>query len=176
MAYNQYVSAHRNEVHQLLVSLSRNYYVGRDGNVKFQKKKFEFDFNSVGRSNKRHFVSYLLRDHFSGVYYAEITTHDRMINLGAFLFRAWSQKPAYAFCGVPESVLLPEVVVNKWPQALDLLDAYGIRALKPKSGFEMGMIDVKNWQRDFYESGFVVTRDRVEWHYEFERMRANQLK
>lgn len=178
MLCNLYESSHRNEVQQLLVSLSRNYYVGADGNLKFQKKPFEFNFDTVSRSSKKLMVSYLLRDHFSGVYYAEVTTHDRLLNLGSFLFRAWGQKERYEFCGVPQSLLVPQLVVDKWPQLLDLLDACGITALKPRSGFETGMIDMKNWQRDFYESGFIgYTRETgVQLDYNFQRMRQKHLE
>jgi len=174
----RYESSHRNEVQQLLVSLSRNYYVGGDGNLKFQKKPFEFDFHTVSRSSKKLLVSYLIRDHFSGVYYAEMTTHDRLLNLGAFLFRAWSRKEGHEFCGIPLTLLVPQLVIDKWPRLLDLLEAHRITALKPRSGFETGMIDIKNWQRDFFDSAFVgYTKDLgLEWDYKFERMREKQLE
>jgi hypothetical protein len=173
-----YQSSCRNEVQQLLVSLSRNYYVGADGNLRVQKKPFEFNFNTVSQSSKKLMVSYLLRDHFSGVYYAEATTHDRLLNLGSFLFRAWGRKEGYEFCGMPLSLLVPQLVVDKWPQLLDLLDAYNITALKPRSGFETGMIDIKNWQRDLYESGYVGymigATTRVD--YNFQKIREKQLE
>lgn len=173
-----YQSSSRNEVQQLLISLSRNYYVGADGDLKFQKKPFEFNFDTVSRSNKKLMVSYLLRDHFSGVYYAEATTHDRLFNLGSFLFRAWGRKEGYEFRGLPESLMVPQLVIDKWPQLLDLLDACDITALKPRSGFEMGMIDIKNWQRDIYESGYVAymigATTRVD--YNFQRIREKQME
>lgn len=174
----RYECAHRNEVHQLLVSLSRHYYVGGDGDLKFQKKPFEFSFDTVARSNKKLMVSYLLRDHYSGVYYAEATTHDRLLNLGGFLFRAWSEKQAFDFRGVPEVLMVPQLVMNRWPQVLDLLEDYGITVVKPRSGFETGMIDMKNWQREFFENCFVDYRkgSGLELSYQFEYLRGKQLE
>lgn len=176
MLCNRYVSAHRNEVHQLLVSLSRNYYVGSDGNLKIQKKPFEFSFDTMARSNKKLLVSYLLRDHYSGVYYAEAMTHDRLLNLGGFLFRAWAQKEELDFCGVPEALMVPHLVMDKWPAVLDLPKDYGITALKPRSGFEAGMIDMKNWQRDFFESSFsgYTSESGIVLDYQFESLQAKQ--
>lgn len=164
-------------MHQLLVSLSRNYYVGADGNLKFQKKPFEFSFETVERCKKRLMVSYLLRDHYSGVYYAEATTHDRLLNLGSFLFRAWSTKDGFDFHGMPCALMVPQLVLNKWPPLLDLLKEHAIALLKPASGFQTGMIDVKNWQRDFYWNAFDYSREPGRWEdYNFGSLRDKQLQ
>lgn len=143
-----------------------------------QRKPFEYTFDTMGASSTKLMVSYLLRDHYSGVYYAEATTHDRMLNLGGFLFRAWSSKEGFDFCGVPKALMVPQLVLDKWPAVLELLEDYGITILKPRSGFETGMIDIKNWQREFFENSFVdYTRELgIKLDYQFERLRAKQLE
>lgn len=178
MLCRRYESAHRNDVHQLLVSLSRHYYVGGDGNLKFQKKPFEFSFDTVRQSSKKLMVSYLLRDHYSGVYYAESTTHDRLLNLGGFLFRAWAQKPGFDFCGVPLVLVVPQLVIDQWPRLGDLLEYCGVTSVKPRSGFETGMIDMKNWQREFFQNCYVDYRSGsgLELSYQFEYLRSKQLE
>lgn len=101
-----------------------------------------------------------MRDHYSGLFYAEMCRHDQLINLGDFLYRAWSKKAEEHshFVGVPEHLLVPQVVIEKWPEIKKVCKEYGIPLHRPKSGFEAGSIAVKNWHNAVY-SGLMYTEN-----------------
>ena len=176
MPVARYRTDYRNQVHQLLVTLSRNYYVGKDGLLKYQKKPLPYDLRTVNKSKKTRLVHFILRDHFSGIYYAEMCTHDDMINLGRFLYTAWSEKEGYEFCGVPENLFVPQIIMDRWPTILDLLDDYGIQALKPKSGFQAGTITAKYWQHAVVDHAIIVDRGGMTSNYNFNWLRSQNLE
>lgn len=155
MVINRYRSDYPNHVHQLLISLSKHYYIRKTGDLKYRKKSFDFTLKNVSKSDRIHVVYYLLRDHFSGLYYAEMYPHDGMINLGEFLFRAWLPKRGQLFYGYPKMLMVPQLVVDLFPGILDLLNDLKIRALKPKSGFSSGTVDIKNFEGEIHFYGFV---------------------
>jgi hypothetical protein len=53
----------------------------------------------VEKAESVHLVHYLIRDDFSGVFYAEIHSGSPLIPVEEFLFRAWSQKENYGIYG-----------------------------------------------------------------------------
>lgn len=55
-----------NEIHQLLVSVSRHLYVTGRGLVKYQEKPMEAVTGNFAGSGKERLVYYVLRDVFSG--------------------------------------------------------------------------------------------------------------
>ena len=95
--YNIYKSEYPNQVHQLSVSVSKHIYVTGAGKLKFQKKKFELDLASVRAADRVHVLHYLIRDHFSGAFYAEICASTSFVPVQDFLNRAWSVKREYLF-------------------------------------------------------------------------------
>jgi len=93
-------------------------------------------------------VHYLIRDHFSGVFYAELYSSSALVPVEEFLFRAWSQKADYPFCGVPEYISIPKTVSDAFPAIDNLIDAYGIQTVDVTSGFQSGAIrDIKTWEQ-----------------------------
>ena len=62
----RYQSDYPNQVHQLIVSVSKHLYITARGEIRFQKKAFDVSLDKIGKLPKEHLVHYLLRDHYSG--------------------------------------------------------------------------------------------------------------
>jgi len=135
-----------NEVHQLVVSVSKHLYILKNGQITYQKKPLDVDLLKCRDSLKDHVVHYLIKDHFSGALYGEVSQSSNLLSLGEFLYRAWSPKEKYSFCGFPEGVILPKTVTCVFPGVINLLDALGIKIGKATSGFHAGIRDVRTWE------------------------------
>ncbi|MBF5096010.1 hypothetical protein F1643_18130 [Azospirillum sp. INR13] len=153
---HRYRTDHPNQVHQLLVSVSKHFYVRRNGTVAFQWKAIDIDLARLDTAKRNHLVHYLLRDHYSGSFYAETATAENLIDLGEFLHRAWTTKEVYLdqdmpfpFCGMPDALTVPTKVMERFPNVSRLMDAYGIAHIKATSGFQAGVRDLKTWEEDF---------------------------
>ena len=140
----QYRTDHTNQVHQLIVNVSKNLYVTKSGILKYQKKKMEVNLNSLKNSNRTHLIHYLIRDHTSGLFYAEISTSEEVKNIGYFLHRAWSCKDEFSFQGIPEFLSIPKTIQSYYPHILKDLEPYEIDIIEPTSGFHGGIGDTKN--------------------------------
>ena len=138
-----YRTLHPNHVHQLSVSASKHYWVTGSGIVKFQHKPMENSLDKLQNSKKCHLVHYVIRDHFSGVVYSEVTTSERMFSVEGFLFRAWSQKDGFIFCGIPDYLTVPKTVERAFPTIREQVSLLGVQFPKVTSGFQAGVRDVK---------------------------------
>lgn len=98
------------------------------------------------KSEREHIVYYILRDHFSGFYYVEITSTKNMLPLQDFLLRGFLPKPDINFCGIPDALMIPKQVEDYFPRVDKILNTLGIQKIHPPSGFASGMIAVKNWE------------------------------
>jgi hypothetical protein len=150
-----YQSDYPNQVHQLMVSVSKHFYLLKNGSVKFQKKKFECTLANMHRSEKDHVVHYLIRDHFSGAFYAEAASSSQLIAVDQFLLRAWSKKDEYIFCGLPEHLSVPNTVAEAFPTLLSWVDSQGIKLLEVTSGFQGGIRDLPTWE-DYLRMVFAI--------------------
>lgn len=155
--YKQYKTEYSNQVHQLIVSVSKHFYVTSNGKYKQQKKAFEVKLDKPETFTKKHVVHYLIRDHFSGLFYAEVTETENILPVSEFLYRAWSRKKYHPLYGVPWGVTVPKTVKSKWPKLSPFLDETGIIPLDVTSGFQGGVRDIRTWEEylrcDLYESG-----------------------
>lgn len=142
MVMMQYASKHPNHVHQLVVSVSRHAYAGADGLLKYQRKPLDMTLAKLPRATRRHAVIYSLRDHTSGVFYAEVAFAPDIVPLKAFLARAWGKKPDYPFCGLPELLTFPASVREAFPGVADAVERLGIRLVEVTSGFQGGVRDL----------------------------------
>ncbi|HYH05706.1 MAG TPA: hypothetical protein VEK11_01485 [Thermoanaerobaculia bacterium] len=145
----RYRTEYSNEVHQLVVSVSRHLWIGKDGAIRHQVKPFEISLAKLATSAKRHIVHYLVRDHHSGAFYAEIATSPNLPDVRKFLLRAWSRKDHLSFCGVPEFLTVPQTVDAQFPDLLTWLDDLGVEIVEATSGFQAGVRDLKTWEDDF---------------------------
>lgn len=143
-----YRSDHSNQVHQVVISVSKHFFIKKDGGLSYQKKPFETSLAKAGMQNRRHVVHYLIRDHFSGTFYAEVFPADNMSDIAEFLYRSWSQKPKHPFCGIPDFITIAATVTDHFPNIHRLLDAYGIGFVKATSGFQSGIRDLRTWEEE----------------------------
>ena len=143
MSLQSYSSLYPNHVHQLTVCVSKHYYITNNGVVKFQNKKIEMNLDKVKDSKRNHLLHYVLRDHFSGVIYSEVTSSKDMIALDEFLFRAWSKKEKFIFCGIPEFLTIPKTVEKSFPTIRKKVSLLNIQFPKVTSGFQSGVRDIK---------------------------------
>lgn len=97
MPFKIYQSKCPNDVHQLVVSVSKHLYILKNGQVTYQKKPLEVDLLNCRDSTKDHVVHYLIKDHFSGALYGEVSPSSNLLSLGEFLYRAWSPKKSVRF-------------------------------------------------------------------------------
>jgi hypothetical protein len=142
---NQYETAYPNEVHQLLITASRHLYVTRDGRVRFQKKVIEGTWKKTKNESRQQVIHYIVRDHYSRAMYAELHTRSEQVAPDEFLWRAWSQKDDYPFCGMPDFLILPKSVYSE--ALYNFIRELGIKIIKPKGGFMAGVWAFREWDR-----------------------------
>lgn len=141
--------------HQLLVSTSKHYYVGADGQLRYQKKAIE---PKLFRDPDRVVVHRLMIDAASGVVYAESASKAGAHPFTEFLKRAWGDKKtgkpgidqavARHLYGPPDELLVPQTVWDD-PDVRDVLtQVEGLAFLKPPSGFAAGIRSVKTWEEN----------------------------
>ena len=167
--YQTYETKCSNEIHQLMVSVSRHFYITPTGNLKHQKKPFEVSLGKPKKFPKRHIVHYLVRDHFSGLFYVEITDIENMFSVFDFLYRAWSKKDNHPLYGVPYGVTVPKGVRTVWPQLVPFLEEAAIQPIEVTSGFQGGIRDIRTWEEwlrgslsyDLYTSGYPPNYKKV---------------
>lgn len=112
----------------------------------YQKKPLDVDLKSVMKSSKVHVVHFMLKDHHSGLLYAELCTQLDLIAMEEFLYRAWSRKDQIVFCGIPEFLTVPKSVIEFAPGLISLLDALQITIVEPTSGYQAGVREIRTWE------------------------------
>lgn len=142
----RYRSLHPNHVHQLAASVSKHYYAGTDGLLKYQAKPFETSLAKLADSDRGHMVIYSLRDHCSGLFYAEVGFGPKLPSMRAFLARAWRPKSHFIelpLCGVPDLMMIPQTVIAAFPDVASDIERMGVDLLDVTSGFQSGIGDLK---------------------------------
>ena len=150
----RYQSYYSNEVHQLIVSPSKHYYVTGSGAFKYQKKPFELKLENVDQAKKNHVIHYLIRDHFSGLFYSEICSSHTPIPIYAFLFRAWGKKQNHPLYGIPDFMTVPKNVQSYFPGLLGFIEKLGVTYVKVTSGFQGGVRDIRTIEDELKHVGF----------------------
>ena len=145
---NHYRSPYPNYIHQLFITPSKHLYVLKDKRLKWQSKALEVKLDGIEDVEREHLVHYVLADHTSAAFYAEVGTSKTLVNPADFLTRAWSQKPDFFFQGIPENLVVPTAVSKKYPEVSDWLKQLDVRIVPPASGFYAGIHQVKNWEKD----------------------------
>jgi tetratricopeptide (TPR) repeat protein len=143
-------SAFSNEIHQLLVTVSKHLYIGKSGVLKYQEKPFTVDIASHGKSNKEHLVYYLIRDHYSGNFVFKTATTKSLIPLADFLYYAWQgeKRDDKFLWGLPLNISIPKNVTS--PELLAGMEALGIKPFHPASGFASGVKTIKDLEDNIH--------------------------
>lgn len=150
----RYQSDYSNEVHQLIVSPSKHYYVTRSGTFKYQNKPFELELEKANKTNKTQIIHYLIRDHFSGLFYWEICSSDSPIPIYEFLFRAWSKKGHHPLYGMPDFLTVPKNVDSYFQGLINFIEKLGVTHIKVTSGFQGGVRDIRTIEDELKYAGF----------------------
>jgi len=143
-----YKSDYPNQVHQLNLSISQNYYLLKNGEIKYQIKKLDVNWKNYQESGKRHLVNILIRDHFSNCFYAELHPIDEVPDIKEFLFNAWKEKTHFEFCGIPKNLIVGRHVVEKFPHIINLSKNFELNIEFARNGFSTGIRSVKDWENN----------------------------
>ena len=155
----RYKSDYSNQVHQLVVSASKHYYLTKGNKLVYQHKPIEIDLKKVENSKKRNMIIFSIRDHYSGVFYCEIRFGPEKHPLIDFLFRAWSKKEGYSFYGIPESLVVSKTVGLFYPEIRNKLDQLNINYIEATSGFQNGVRDIQTIEE--YMKGYTFFGNRT---------------
>ena len=142
-----YKSDYPNQVHQFTISVSKHFYLTKSGILKYQNKKLDATLKTIESSTKIHIVYYLIRDHTSGLFYAELTTSDKLIEPLNFLYRAWSKKEELVFCGMPKMILVPKTIQLFSPNICQILESNQVEKVNVTSGFQNGIGNITNIEK-----------------------------
>ena len=138
----RYSSLYPNHVHQVAVSVSKHLYSTRLGKLKFQIKPFDVSLLDPP-AEKEHIVIFAIRDHCSGISYAEVRPRSQLGTLRGFLGRAWAQKATHPFCGVPEILLYSKTMEATFPGTGKAVEDLGVQVLSVASGFQTNIGDIR---------------------------------
>ncbi len=157
----RYRTDYSNEVHQLIVTPSKHYYVTGGGALKYQKKPFEIRLEDVHEARKVPVIHYLVRDHFSGLFYWEICSSNGQIPIYEYLFRTWSKKEYHPLYGIPAYMTIPQNVQSHFPGLIRLVRKIGVIPLKVTSGFQGGVRDIRTIEEELRLAGFDFENPRL---------------
>lgn len=144
---NSYRSPYPNFIHQLFITPSKHLFVFKDQRLKWQERAIEVSLDKVDTLDKEQVVHYIVADHASGAFYAELRTSKALISPDEFLTRAWIWKSDFFFHGVPESLIVPATISSKFPEISEWLTQLHVNLVPPPSGFYAGIHQVRNWEK-----------------------------
>ena len=139
-----YRTDYSNHVHMLLVSISKHLYILKNRTLKYQKKKMDYNLKNFHKADRELVVHYLIPEHISGVFYGEIHSSIKMIPVEEFLYRAWSEKQNFKFCGLPTILSVPKTIESE--ELLNLVTGLSIKPINPTGGFMGGIKHLKIWE------------------------------
>ena len=145
-----------NHTHQLLVTVSRHFYISKKGILNYQEKPFTVTLNNYQNSKKELLVFYVVVDRFSGNFIFQVTTTRQMFPLADFLYYAWRQdKGEDHFWGLPDNIAISKAASS--PSLFAGLKQIGVNPFNPTLGFPSGghvikAIDEHLWSQILYRS------------------------
>lgn len=140
------------EFHQLLITVSNHFHIGSQGQIRYQNKPLEVNLKKLEKSERNHFIHFIIRDAASGFFYAECCSHQNLIPIKDFLLRSWFEKVTSTFCGFPKALVFTKTVVDFfcYDSFSSLLTELKIESFVPPSGFASGIRVFKDWEEDIY--------------------------
>jgi len=159
-----YKSDYPNQVHQFNISISQHYYLLKDDTIKWQEKKFDINWKNYSKTNKRHLVTYIIRDHFSSCFYAELHPIDEMPEVEEFLFNAWSKKEGYEFYGIGKTTIVPQTTLDQFPKTMIFFSKVAnIHLQLPTSGFSSAVRSIREWEHHIkFVSTYLRDIDKIQ--------------
>ena len=159
-----YKSDFPNQVQQLNVSISQHYYLLKDETIRWQEKSLDINWKNFRKSNKRHLVTFIIRDHYSSCFYAELHSIDLLPSIEEFLYNAWTEKEDYEFCGIGHTVIVPKTTQVQFPQLLHFFGRTSkVNIQTPTTGFSSAVRSIREWERNIrYVQSFIPGIDILE--------------
>jgi len=148
----RYRTPHPNFAHQLFVTPSKHIHVLKDGRLKWQSKAMEVKLQGIANADREHVVYFLLADHCSAAFYAEVHSCRRLPSVKDFLGRAWRKKEDHFFHGLPVVAVVPKTVTQLEPDVGAFIESCGIEQVEPESGFQAGVHQIRNFEKAFANS------------------------
>ena len=143
-----YKSDYPNQVQQLNVSISKNLFLLKDGTIKYQDKKFDINWKNYQKSKKKHLVTFIVRDHFSSCFYAELHPIDELPKIEEFLFNAWSEKENYEFYGIGKTCIIPNSTLQLYPGIQNFFkNVDNVHLQLPENGFSSAIRSIREWEQ-----------------------------
>ena len=147
--FARYQTPHPNFAHQLFVTPSKHVHALKDGRLKWQSKAMEVKLQGISNAEKEHVVYFLLADHCSAAFYAEVHSGRNLPTVRDFLGRAWRKKEDHFFHGLPLVVFVPKSVTQIEPDISAFIESCGAEQVEPESGFQAGVHQVRNFEKAF---------------------------
>ena len=167
--YNSYISDYPNQIHQLNFSISQNHYILKNGDIKYQAKKFDINWKNYEKTGKRHIVNFLIRDYFSNCFYAEIFPIDEIPDIIDFFYNAWREKGNFEFCGIPKNLILGRHVVERFPLIYNFGSNANVNIELAANGFATGIRSLKDWENNIaYYSYYENYRNIISFQNQIE--------
>ncbi len=151
-----YRTPHPNYLHLLFVTPSKHLHVLKDGRIKWQDKPMEVKLREISSSDREHLVYFLLADHCSSAFYAEVHSCRRLPAANDFLLRAWRKKEDHFFHGLPFVTLVPKTVEQMEPDIRPFIESHGVTPAEAESGFKAGVHQIRTFENSFANS--------ISWH------------
>ena len=147
-----YRTPHPNYAHLLFVTPSKHLHVLKDGRLKWQDKPMEVKLREISSSDREHVVYFLLADHCSSAFYAEVHSCRRLPSAKDFLARAWRKKEDHFFHGLPIMAVVPKTVEQMDPDIRVFVESHGVKPAEAESGFKAGVHQIRNFEKSFANS------------------------
>jgi hypothetical protein len=150
--YVSYRSPHPNYAHQIFVTPSKHAYILKDGRLKWQNKAMDVKLQGIASAEREHIVYYLLADHYSAAFYAEVHSSHQLPHARDFLLRAWRKKKGHFFHGLPQVIATPKVLTGIEPELVSFIEEHSVSSVEPTSGFQAGVHQIRNFEKSFANS------------------------
>ena len=150
-----YRTDYSNQVHQLSVAVSKHFYLGKDGLLKYQKKKMEISLSKAIESGRRHMITIIIRDHFSGLFHAEATFLPELPDIYGFISRMSVKRSERSFYGLPEIMIISSNVSMLAPNLVEDFAIFDVDVMAAENGFHGGVRDFRTVEETlrFYAIG-----------------------
>ncbi len=147
-----YVTEYPNQVHQFNIGFSKSFSVSSNRKLKFHYTSLRPRPEDMLSTHHHYVLFYLVRDHFSGLFFTEAYTAGENPNPVTFLAKAWKLKPKLRFSGIPDLLIIPHTTEKLYPNTIASISAMGIKTMLPTSGFQGGVRDLRTAE-DFIRTG-----------------------
>ncbi|RKZ35277.1 MAG: hypothetical protein DRQ37_06800 [Gammaproteobacteria bacterium] len=155
------VSEHPNAAHVLHLAVARRLFL-ENGTLRYQEKTLGVTLENHHEAERKPVVYYLIRDHFTGKMYVELSFEVSLNYIVGFLDRAWADKSNrmagnYSvqcdFRGRPQTLVVPEKIAARFPVLSELMQEEGCAVMHATRSFAVSaqFRDVREWDKRLAE-------------------------